>query len=53
MDQRKSLGIEALVTVVVANARARPIGRDNLGWPKVTLGESGFPAGCGSTQNNH
>ncbi len=44
MHQRKGLGVAALVTLVVADAGARPIRRDDLGGPEVTFGEGGFPA---------
>jgi hypothetical protein len=40
IHQRKSLGIEALVTFIVADEGACPIRRNNLGGPKVPFGKS-------------
>ncbi len=42
VDNCKGLGIEALVTLVIANVGTRPIGRDNLCWPEMQLGKGGF-----------
>jgi hypothetical protein len=44
MYQRKGLGVEALITLVVADVGTRPIRGYDLGGPKVSLGECGFPA---------
>jgi len=43
MHQGKGLGIESLVTLVVAHQGAGPVRRDDLGGPKVPLGKGGLP----------
>ena len=44
MYQRKGLCVEALITLVVAHQRPRPIRGDDLSGPKVPLGKCGFSA---------
>ncbi len=52
VDNRKSLGVKALVTLVVANVRTRPIRRNDLGRPEMQLGKGGFSASRGATQHH-
>lgn len=44
VDQVKGLLVEALIAFVVANERAGPVRRNDLGGPKVPFGKCGFSA---------
>jgi hypothetical protein len=45
LNESKGLRVEALIAFVVANEGARPIGGNDLGWPKVAFGKCRFTAG--------
>jgi hypothetical protein len=44
VHQRKGLQVVALVALIICDAGARPIRRNNLSGAKVPFGERGFPA---------
>jgi len=44
LDEGKRLHVEALVAFVIANQGARPVGRNDLGWPKMAFGKCRFTA---------
>jgi hypothetical protein len=50
--QGESLGLKALIPLVVAHPSPRPVRRNNLSGAKVALRKSRFSAGSGSTKQN-
>jgi hypothetical protein len=52
MHKREGLGLIPLVPLVVANAAARPVRRDDLRGPEVAHRECGLPAGRRSAKDH-